>query len=375
MSGIYIHIPFCKQKCIYCNFHSGGSLRLKDDFVIALLKEIELSKNYLSEPIETIYFGGGTPSLLDFEDFERIFKKLNENYNTSDCIEITIEANPEDLTEEKIKSLSNLPFNRVSIGTQAFDADSLNYLKRKHSVEQNNLALDLIQKHWTENISADLIYGIPTLENEKLISSLYHLKSKGIPHISCYALTVEPSTSLHKFINSNKIQAPIENFTLEQMDIVISELENLGYIQYEISNFCLPNYQAIHNSNYWEQKQYLGLGPSAHSFNGKSRQWNIANNIKYINSLKENKQTFEIEELTQNDIYNEYIMTGLRTMKGIDSEYISSVFGKKHLTIFEENSKKFIQQAEIIKIRNKFVLSKKGIKISDYIISELFITN
>jgi len=373
MSGIYIHVPFCKQKCIYCNFHSGASLKTKDEYVKMLLTEIELTSGYINDSVETIYFGGGTPSLLSKNDFEFIFKKLEKHYQLSNCSEITIEANPEDLDLETILSFSELPFNRVSIGCQAFDNVSLDYLKRAHSVIDNQKAIDFIQEYWTKNISVDIIYGIPGLTDKELLSSLTYLSDKQIPHISCYALTVEPSTSLYSSIKQKKNEVPDELQTINQMGVVIDKLQELGYIHYEISNFCLPGYESKHNSNYWKQIPYLGLGPSAHSFNGNSRQWNISNNIKYINALKNNEILFEKENLSELDKYNEYVMTGLRTKNGIDILYIERIFGQGYANAFINSCEKFLKEEEINKIQNKFVLTKKGIVISDYIISELFL--
>ena len=372
MAGIYIHIPFCRNKCIYCNFHSAAFLGNKAEFIDALCREIEIRKDYLLEPIETIYFGGGTPSILSDSDYERIFTTLEQNYDLSTVSEITIELNPEDITKEFVQKYALLPFNRASIGTQSFNSKALHYLNRNHSVEQNILAVKYIQEYWTKNISADIIYGTPNLEDDELVNSLNILIGLNVPHISCYALTVEEATALNKSILLGKKAVPTDDDIIRQMDIVINTLETAKYIQYEISNFCLEAKESIHNSNYWKQKTYIGLGPSAHSYNGHSRQWNISNNLKYINALKNNSIPFEIELLSQTDAVNEYLMTGLRTIWGIDLNYIKSAFGDIFVVNFINKSKNMIESELMIQKDSIFALTRKGMKISDRIISDLF---
>lgn len=322
MAGIYIHIPFCKQACNYCNFYFSTSPGNKEKFVQALLREIELTQNYLQgETIETIYLGGGTPSQLSQNELLRVLEKINSVYNLSFLQEFTIETNPDDLTAAKIrelKSLSQFGLNRFSIGIQSFFDEDLTYMNRAHNAEDALASVKRVQDAGFDNITIDLIYGTPTMPDNRWLQNLETAFALHVPHISSYALTVENKTPLENKIRKG-VRLPVnEEQSARQFTILMNEMNRHGFEQYEISNFARQQKYAKHNSSYWFGKKYLGLGPSAHSFNGTSRQWNVANNINYIAALQKNKLSFDIEHLTQAQQTNERIMTALRTQWGLD---------------------------------------------------------
>ncbi len=322
MAGIYIHIPFCKQACNYCNFYFSTSLGNKDRYIDALLHEIELSKDYLQgEPIETLYFGGGTPSHLPVNDLLMIVKKLDSVFGFNNLEEFTLEANPDDLTSEKLKELKKLQqlgLNRFSIGIQSFFDEDLKYMNRAHNSEEALAAVKSVQDSGFEDITIDLIYGTPTMDDERWYRNLETAFSLSVQHISSYALTVEPQTNLERKIKKG-VRLPVnEQHSAKQFDVLMTEMKRNGYEQYEISNFAKREKYARHNTSYWLGKKYLGLGPSAHSYNGVARRWNVANNINYITSLEKGVLNFEEELLTEHQRINERIMTGLRTMWGVN---------------------------------------------------------
>ncbi len=371
MAGIYLHIPFCKQACHYCNFHFATSLHYKNELIAALLKEIELQKNYLqNEKVETIYFGGGTPSLLQILDLRLLISSIQKNFTVDPGVEITLEANPDDITEEKLIEWKQIGINRLSIGIQSFFEEDLKWMNRAHNAEQAINNLKLAKKHF-ENITIDLIYGTPQLTNEKWKHNVETALSLDIPHLSCYALTVEPKTPLEKMIQQHKSDDINPDKQSEQFLLLMQWLEDAGYEHYEISNFAKPGWRSRHNSSYWQGKKYLGLGPSAHSFNGTERQWNIANNNIYIASLNENKLSFEKEELTPIQKLNEYIMTALRTAEGINFEVLSSKFSVEKSN-FLTRSKKFIENNLLRLNANSILLTKEGKLLADGIASDLF---
>lgn len=375
MAGIYIHIPYCHQKCHYCNFYSTASKKTKPLFVSALLKEIKLQKEYLhDEIISTIYFGGGTPSQLNISELKQIIHELFQYYNISDKVEITLEANPDDLTEEKLLELSKSAFNRLSIGIQSFKETDLQYLNRSHSANQAIHAIKTAQKHQFSNLSIDLIYGIPTLSNESWIENIQTAIDLGIPHISAYCLTVETGTALDIFIRKGKMPAIDEEKASQQFEILMDILSKNNYIHYEISNFCKQGYVSQHNSNYWKQQKYLGLGPSAHSYNFISRQWNISNISNYIDSIEKTLLPFEGETLSLIQQYDEYILTSLRTIWGIDEFEILNKYGKKYYDYFKQQIETYIQKAWVERNGNIYTLTKQGKYFADGIASELFIT-
>lgn len=383
MSGIYIHIPFCKQACHYCDFHFSTSLKKKDEMVQALAKEIQLrSKNTfithhpspVTETIETIYFGGGTPSILQIEDLKFLIEEVYRNYKVVDNLEITVEANPDDLTRETIRQLANSSVNRLSIGIQSFFEDDLQLMNRAHNAEEAKKCLE-IASHYFDNISIDLIYGIPNMSNEKWLQNIETALSFGVPHISSYALTVEPKTALHSFIQKGIIPQPDDEVAQEHFHILIDKLTKNDFVHYELSNFGKENYFSKNNSSYWLGKKYIGIGPSAHSYDGQNRGWNVSNNALYIKSIQENKLPIEMETLTKTDRYNEYIMTGLRTIWGVSLERVEREFGERYLLYLLDQSKKYVQSEHLELIDNKLTTTKKGKFLCDGIASDLFLLN
>lgn len=364
MAGIYIHIPFCRQACHYCNFHFATSLHYKNDFIVALLKEIELQRDYLEkEDIETIYFGGGTPSLCTKAELESILAALRASFEITDNAEITLETNPDDITEASLADWKVAGVNRLSIGVQSFFEEDLLWMNRAHTAQQAKSSL-LLAKKYFDNITIDLIYGTPALTNEKWKQNVATAISFNIPHLSCYALTVEPKTPLDKMIKQHKSENIDPDKQSEQFLLLMQWLEDAGYEHYEISNFAKPGQRSIHNSSYWQQKKYLGLGPSAHSYNGKSRQWNIANNSTYISSINKGIISFEKEVLTDKQQMNEYIMTSLRTIEGMNL----AITGNQ----LPDRSKQFIASG-LMKLENNFLqLTQEGKLLADGIASELF---
>ncbi|MER3499016.1 MAG: coproporphyrinogen III oxidase [Chitinophagaceae bacterium] len=376
MAGIYIHIPFCKQACLYCNFHFTTSLRRKNEFVDALLKEIDLISPgsplpYLKkeERIETIYFGGGTPSLLNIEELEIILRKIKNEFDVEADGEITLETNPDDISEERLLGWKKIGINRLSIGVQSFFDNDLLWMNRAHNAEQAINNLLLATKHFF-NITVDLIYGTPTLSNEKCRQNVERAIDLGIPHLSCYALTVEPKTPLKILIREGKFSDVDAERQSEQFLLLMDWLEKAGYEHYEISNFSKPGFRSKHNSSYWSGKHYLGLGPSAHSYNGHSRQWNVSNNNVYIESIKKGIRPFEKEKLSPTDKLNEYIMTSLRTIEGTDLNKLQEII--RHDLIHK--SKKYIELQLMVDENNFLKLTKKGKLYADGIAADLFFT-
>lgn len=372
MSGIYIHIPFCKQACHYCDFHFSTSLKKKDEMVSALAKEIALRKN--DEIIETIYFGGGTPSILQISDLRFLIDEVYKNYNVVDNPEITVEANPDDLTKERIIQLSKNKVNRLSIGIQSFFEDDLTMMNRAHNSAEAKKCLEIATQYF-DNISVDLIYGIPGMSNEKWLQNIETALSFNVPHISSYALTVEPKTALHTFIQKGIIPKLDDEKAQEQFHILVEKLEENNFIHYELSNFGKVNYFSKNNSSYWLGKKYIGIGPSAHSYDGISRSWNVSNNSIYLKSISENKLPMETETLTTTDRYNEYVMTGLRTIWGISLKRVEAEFGKNYLDYLNQQSQRFINDG-LLEIENETLkITKKGKFLSDGIASDLFLVN
>lgn len=368
MAGIYIHIPFCKQACHYCNFHFTTSLRYKNELIAALLKETEIQSSYLeAEKIETIYFGGGTPSLLEIDDLSLLTDKIENIFSVSENAEITLEANPDDITEEKLAGWKETGINRLSIGIQSFFDEDLRWMNRAHSAEQAVKSLQLAIKEFN-NITIDLIYGHPLLTNEKWKQNVEMAIEFNVPHLSCYALTVEPKTLLYKMIRGHKAEDVNPDKQAEQFLLLMEWLEKARYEHYEISNFSKPGFRSRHNSSYWQGKKYLGLGPSAHSFNGTSRQWNVADNFRYINSIDEGILFFEKEELTGTQQSNEYIMTSLRTSEGLDLGKLEEVAGNKLRTA----SQKYINSGLMKEQNNRLILTKEGRLLADGITAALF---
>lgn len=375
MSGIYIHIPFCKQACFYCDFHFSTSLKKKEDMIVALVKEIGIRKVELGNTtIETIYFGGGTPSVLSTEEIETLIDAVYKNFAVVENPEITLEANPDDLSEEKIIELSKSAINRLSIGIQSFFEKDLKLMNRAHNAKEAKKCLEFATQYFA-NISVDLIYGIPDCTNQEWRENIQTALSFGVPHISSYALTVEPKTPLASFIKKGIIKNVDDDKAQEQFHILIEELEKANFVHYETSNFGKEGFFSQNNSSYWLGKSYLGIGPSAHSFDGNQRSWNLRNNAKYINAIAENTLPIEREILSKTDRYNEYIMTGLRTIWGVSFDKIKNEFGDKYIEYLENQSKKHIEQ-EVVYLENRILkTTKKGKFLTDGIASDLFFLN
>ncbi len=375
MSGIYIHIPFCKQACHYCDFHFSTSLNKKDELISALAKEIELRKpEFKNQTVETIYFGGGTPSLLSNAELQFLIDSIYSNYNVSQNPEITLEANPDDLSKDRIIDLSKSPINRLSIGVQSFFEADLKLMNRAHNAKEAKLCLSEATKYF-DNISVDLIYGVQGASNEQWLKNIEIALSFKIPHISSYALTVEPKTALASFIKKGIIEDVNDEQAHEQFHILKEKLEVSGFIHYELSNFGKEGYFSRNNSAYWQGKSYLGIGPSAHSFNGKQRGWNVRNNSKYIKAIQKNELPIEMETLTITDQYNEYVMTGLRTIWGVSFDKVKKDFGQSYKDYLLKESEIFINQHLLYIEEGHLLTTKKGQFLSDGIASELFKLN
>ena len=350
-------------------------MKKKDEMVLALAKEIELCKGESQyEIIETIYFGGGTPSVLTIDDIRFLINSVYEHYQVVENPEITLEANPDDLDNEIIIQYANSPINRLSIGVQSFFEDDLQLMNRAHNSAEAKKCLEFATQHF-DNISIDLIYGMPNMSNEKWLQNIETALSFNIPHISSYALTVEPKTALHKMIKSGSIPTLDDDLAQQHFHILIDKLQENGFVHYELSNFGKPDYFSKNNTAYWLGKKYIGIGPSAHSYNGESRSWNIANNSLYLKAIAENKLPSETEILSKTDQYNEYIMTGLRTIWGVSLVRIETEFGTKYLEYLYQQAEKYISD-NLLEIENNVLkTTKKGKFLSDGIASDLFLLN
>ena len=404
---LYLHIPFCRKACHYCNFHFSTSLRAKARLLKALEREMIMRKSEYSpnRMVETVYLGGGTPSLLQADDLERIFVVLSQHYNISPQAEITLEANPDDLTSdassksltksrvvnqtlnnsercqtiktgftgEKIEWLKSSPVNRLSVGIQSFREKDLRFMNRSHTANQAVNCLSQLQAAGFQQLSIDLIYGTPDMDNTAWKNNLRQTVDAGIPHISAYCLTVEPRTALAHFVNEGKVSPVNETQAAEQFEILVSFLNAHGYEHYETSNFCLPGHRSRHNSAYWQGKPYMGFGPSAHSFNGQARQWNIANNMQYIKALEKGELPAQSETLTLNDRFNEYLMTSLRTLEGCDLQKVEKDFGANYITHLRTLLPKY-KTAGLLQLNgSQLLLTLRGKFLADGIISDMFV--
>lgn len=371
---LYIHIPFCRQACHYCDFHFSTSLQRKEEVIMAIAQEINLQANYLTNKrVETIYFGGGTPSLLEEKDFERIFAQIYSTFSVTKDAEITLEANPDDLTLEKLLLFKKAGINRLSIGIQSFNDEHLKKLHRIHSGDEAHRCVSMAQEVGITNVSIDLIYAIPADNHAILQEDLAKATSLGVAHISAYCLTIEPQTVFGKWLKQRKIAAIDDEFASQQFEILLSHLNEQGFEQYEISNFAKNEAYSRHNTSYWKQEEYLGVGPSAHSFNLLSRQYNVANNAQYLKAMNQNQIPAEVEVLTKEDRFNEYLLTGLRTKWGCDlarlDQLIESDFRQfSKITLDEQFQKGFIIFDE-----TTMKLTNKGKLFADKIVSDLFL--
>ena len=375
MAGIYIHIPFCKSKCAYCNFFSLASQSKMNDYLDALKNEIVSRNQYLgNEMVETIYFGGGTPSLLSADDIAEIIEILHKNFNIISKPEITLEVNPDTVDKEKLISLKEKGINRISVGIQSFNDDDLRYLDRKHNSKHALQIIDDLKSVDFDKLTLDLIYGIPTLTEEKWNKNLDIFFSTGISHLSAYALTVEPKTILGQKIEKGILQDVNEDATIRHYEILIERTKECEFEHYEISNFAKKGFRSQHNSIYWKDVKYLGLGASAHSYDGNSRQWNVSNLTKYINTdFETDTDFFERELLTKDDKFNEYVMTSLRTSWGCDINKIASEYGISYANHFLKNVKSYVDKGIMLKNDNSYILTDNGMLLADGIASEIFV--
>jgi oxygen-independent coproporphyrinogen-3 oxidase len=374
MSGIYIHIPFCKKACTYCDFHFSTSLKYVDEMVDAICLEIVKKKDRITDQVGTIYFGGGTPSILPAKHFEKIFNTITKNFSVSSDAEITIEANPDDLTGAKISELRQLPVNRFSIGIQSFFEEDLIWMNRAHNAIEAETCIKRSQDAGFENLSLDLIYGYPLLTDSKWLQNINKAIEFETPHISAYSLTVELKTALANAIKRGKDIPLNDEQSASQFLTLIDKLKEGGFEHYEISNFAKPGKYAVHNTNYWRGVTYLGIGPSAHGFNGNVRYLNVANNAAYLSSMELGKIPETIEELDLYDRFNEYVMTSLRTMWGTSLHKIEHEYGKFFLADTLKTMKSFIERQWLIHEDNHLKLTTDGKLFADYIASELFLS-
>jgi len=373
MAGLYFHIPFCRKKCHYCNFYSLATRKYRNEIYEGLLKELEIQRIYLGkEKLDTIYFGGGTPSLYEPNLKNKLISKAVEIYGIIGNPEITLEANPDDITPQWLDGLSKTLVNRLSIGVQSFNDDDLKYLNRNHSGDDALRAIELAKKFGFNNLSIDLIYGIPTLTEDTWKQNLAIVSQLETPHISAYALTVEPGTALDQFIKKGKYKATNDGDAHKHFDIIVDQLIQEGYDHYEISNFALPGKYAKHNTSYWTGEKYLGLGPSAHSFDKISRQWNVSNMKTYLDGITSGDLNFEKETLTKNQKINEYIMTSLRTMWGMDLIKIEKDFGQEYVSKIRNEAAKHLQSSWLEIIDQKLLVTQQGKFFADGIASDLF---
>ncbi len=372
MAGLYIHIPFCAKRCLYCDFFSNTEMKYKEPYIDALIRELEMRKNYVTdEQFDTIYFGGGTPSQLQADDFDRIFNAIYRLCNVSDNPEITLEANPDDMTPEYVSALRAFPFSRISMGVQSFKEKDLRFLNRRHDSRQAVRAVELCKENAFTNINIDLIYGLPGQTEEEWEANLDKAISLDIPHISAYHLIYEEGTALYRLKEEGKVVPIEEEVSLSLFSILIDRLKAAGYEHYEISNFARPGMISRHNSAYWIGKKYLGLGPSAHSYNGECREWNVSSLPTYMKGIKSGQPEKEMETLSQNTRYNDFIITGLRTMWGIRLNDIRRLFGEDYLLYFQTQADQYLHSCLLVKNGDTVLLSREGIFISDGIMSDL----
>ncbi len=376
MAGIYLHIPFCKSKCPYCNFFSVASIKAVEEFLPALKKEISLQQHYLgNQKIETLYFGGGTPSLIKPSAINRILEQIQNSFAVEKTAEITLEANPDDITVASLEAWHNAGINRLSIGIQSFNDADLKYLGRIHSGAQAEKSVQLALEHGFNHLSVDFIYGMPTLSDSAFADNLEKAVSLQIPHISAYALTTEPKTAMDVMIRKQQMQGPDEETAASQFRYLMQYLGSRGYEHYEISNFCLPGKYSRHNSSYWKGDHYLGLGPSAHSFNGISRQWNVNGISRYTSLVNAGESHFETEVLSPSQRYNEYVMVSLRTIWGTSLDHIKQEFGEGPASYFKDLASHFLISKDMIEHDGIFTLSENGKLFADKISSDLFLDN
>ena len=372
LSSIYIHIPFCKQACHYCDFHFSTQIRFTERMVNCIKKEIELRQGSLKEPIKSLYFGGGTPSLLSENQLSNLIKTVHYCFNCTNDWEVTLEANPENLNTTYLQGLLNCGVNRLSIGVQTFQDATLQFLNRSHSAEQARQSIDIAQKNGFSNISVDLIYGIPKRSHAALREDLTTLLDLRIPHISCYMLTLEPKTVFYQWQKTKKLPPIQEGFVMEQYDIVLDTLTKAQFEHYEISNFAMPLFRSRHNSNYWKFNNYLGIGPAAHSLVAQCRYRNINHNHQYMKSIESGRIPFEREVLSKKDSMNEYVMLGLRLLEGLSLPDFYQTFQVEFTTYYADAIQKWQKSKHLIKSNSHIYLTREGKKITDSIVLDFF---
>ena len=372
MASLYLHIPFCKSRCIYCDFYSGTDTSQRASYVQALCDELKLRSTYLpTRVLDSIYFGGGTPSLLQKEDFERLFTEIHMHFTLSSAAEITLECNPDDLTASYVAQLQALPFNRISIGIQSFDDVELRFLNRRHTAQQAQDAVALCQAHGFDNISIDLMYGLPNQTAETWQKTLDVAMHLGVQHLSAYSLMYEEGSPLSRLRNAHKITELDEATSVALFEQLIDTVALHGFEQYEISNFCLPSFHSRHNSSYWHGVPYLGVGAAAHSFDGVSRQWNVANTVRYMAGVAAGQLEVEREELTTDERYNEFVFTALRTRSGINLSDLEHQFGNARLAYCLRMAQPYIDGGQLQLRAGQLALTRAGIFVSDGIMSDL----
>lgn len=371
---LYIHIPFCKQACHYCDFHFSTSMKHKEDMVNAIIAEIGMRKSELPRsPLETIYFGGGTPSLLTDSELGRIFDAISSHFDIENDAEITLEANPDDLTAAKIKELRNSPVNRLSIGIQSFRDSDLKLMNRAHNSDEAERSVKISQDAGITNITADLIYALPDQSLNDWRENIYKLIALDVPHLSSYCLTVEPKTALAKFVREGKIRTVPDQTAADHFNVLVEETSKAGFEHYEISNFAKAGFIARHNSSYWKGEPYLGVGPSAHSYNGTSRRWNVSNNMEYLKCIFADQHAWKEEVLTNNERYNEFVMTGLRTKWGVNVNTVNQIFGDEFRKYLLSSAEQHIATGQLKFENNVLLLTEKGKFLADGIASDLFV--
>lgn len=374
MPGIYIHIPFCRKACLYCDFHFATSISYFDEMLNAIVKELEIRRDYFGhQSVSSIYLGGGTPSLLKQSHLARLLETIYLNYNVKSNPEITLEANPEDISSLFIKGIVKLGINRLSIGIQSFFDEDLRFMNRIHDSAQAEESITVAREGGIGNLNIDLIYGFPGLSDEKWRINLEKFIRYDLEHLSAYQLTFEPGTIFYHRKRKRRIDEHDEQVSLDQFKTLIKIMKSERYLHYEISNFAKEGFISVHNSGYWQAKKYIGIGPSAHSYNGYERRWNISKNMSYIKGVNTETGYFICETLDTKIKYHDYVITSLRTMWGTDLLYILTTFGKEYYNHFIQSAEKYLKKGELIKKENKIYLTEKGIFISDHIIRDLFI--
>lgn len=372
MAGIYLHIPFCRKACHYCNFHFSTQQELQEDMVEALIHEALLRKHELQQTIETIYFGGGTPSILPTSSISRLIDALRTHFQISDDAEYTLEANPDDINAEKAIAWKDIGINRFSIGIQSFSDAHLQQMNRAHKAEQSTACIDIIRDAGFSNFSIDLIYGMPTQSIQEWEMDINKAIALNIPHLSCYALTVEEGTALHHMTQQGKIATVDSDHQAKCFELLMEKTGAADYHHYEISNLALPGYESRHNSAYWEGKPYLGLGPSAHSFNGQQRSWNISHNIDYLKAIAAGQLPATTETLRETDLLNEYIMTALRSSKGLNKQKVLETWGQEKLNAIRQGMETALMAGNVVEDIDAWRLTRQGKFLADGIAASLF---